>query len=156
MDELANQQKLTAYMQIDSIWKKINKTPLWAKLVIVLLAVDIALTLHDSRVMEQKQQKHMLAKWVYKASIMAHKQDFEQMNSYINKVVAHDLYKNNSQHRKQVQEKYKKYGPQLLVHGFLARDIFIDHKEANEALKRWVELQTNDTSAAEKFADNQY
>lgn len=155
MDELAKQQKLTAYMQLDSIWKKIHKTPPWGKIAIVLLSINIGLHLHEKHVAEEDRQKDLVWKWTYKAGMLAHNGDVDGMNKYINKVVAHDLYRHDSERRELIKNKAEKYGPQLLVDGYLARDILIENPEAHEALDRWVEFQNADQEAAEKFAESQ-
>lgn len=155
MDELAKQQKLTAYMQVDSIWQKIHKTPTWAKIAIVLLSINIGLHLHEKYVAEEARQKDLVWKWTYKAGVLAHIGNVNGMNKYINKVVAHDLYRHDPERREQIKYKAEKYGPQLLVDGYLARDILIDNPEAHEALDRWVEFQNADQEAAKKFAESQ-
>jgi hypothetical protein len=155
MDELAKQQKLTAYMQLDSIWKKIHTTPNWAKIAIVLLLINIGLHLHEKHVAAEERQKDLVWKWSYKAALLANSGDVDEMSKYINKVVAHDLYRHDSERRERIKHKAKKYGPQLLVDGYLARDILIDNPEAHEALDRWVVFQTADPKAAEKFAESQ-
>lgn len=155
MDELVKQQKLTAYMQLDSIWKKIHKTPTWAKIAIVMLSINIGLHLHEKHVAEEDRQKDLVWKWSYKAGLLAYSGDVDEMNKYINKVVAHDLYIHDSERRGRIKYKAEKYGPQLLVDGYLARDILIDNPEAHEALDRLVEFQNADQEAAEKFAESQ-
>jgi len=153
MDELAKQQKLTAYMQVDSIWKKIHKTPTWAKIAIVLLSINIGLHLHEKHAAEEARQKDLLWKWTYKAGVLAHIGDVDEMNKYINKVVAHDLYRHDVERRERIKYKAEKYGPKLLVDGYLARDILIDNPEASEAIDRWVKFQSSDPEAAENFAE---
>lgn len=155
MDELAKQQKLTAYMQVDSIWKKIHKTPTWAKIAIVMLLINIGLHLHEKHVAEEERQKDLVWKWSYKAGLLAYSGDVDEMNKYINKVVAHDLYRHDVERRERIKYKAEKYGPQLLVDGYLARDILIDNPEAHEALDRWVEFQTANPEAVEKTAKSQ-
>ena len=155
MDELAKQQKLTAYMQLDSIWEKIHKTPTWAKIAIVMLLINIGLHLHEKHVAEEERQKDLVWKWTYKAGLLAYSGDVDEMNKYINKVVAHSLYRHDVERRERIKFKAEKYGPQLLVDGYLARDILIDNPEAHETLDRWVEFQTADPKAAEKFAESQ-
>ena len=155
MDDLAKQQKLTAYMQVDSIWKKIHKTPNWAKIAIVMLLINIGLHLHEKHVAEEERQEDLVWKWSYKAALLAYSGDVDKMNKYINKVVAHDLYIHDSERRERIKYKAEQYGPQLLVDAYLARDILIDNPEAHEALDRWVEFKTADPEAAEKFTESQ-
>ena len=155
MNDLAKEQKLTAYMQIDSIWKKIHRTPTWAKVVILILFLDVGLHFSDKVYYENKNQKDLVLKWAYKAGLFASKGDIDQMNQYINKAVAHDLYRSDKDFRELVKRKTERLGPQLLVDGFLARDILIDNPSAHEALDRLVEFQTADPEAAEKFAESQ-
>ena len=155
MNDLVKQQKLTAYMQIDSIWKKIHRTPTWAKVVILMLFLDVGLHFIDKVYYQNKDQKDLVLKWAYKAGLLASKGDIDQMNRYINKAVSHDLYKSDKDFRELVKTRAGKCGPQLLVDGFLARDILIENPEGHKALDRWAELQTADPEAAEKFAESQ-
>lgn len=155
MDKLAKEQKLTAYMQIDSIWKIIHRTPTWAKVMIVILFLDVGLHFSDKVYYENKDQKDLVLKWAYKAGLLASKGDIDQMNRYINKAVAHDLYRSDKDFRELVKRRTERFGPQLLVDGFLARDILIESPEGHKALDRWAEFQTADPEAAEKFAESQ-
>ena len=155
MDELVKQQKLTAYMQLDSIWKKIHTTPNWAKIGIILLMINIGLNLHEKHLAEEDRQKDLVWKWSYKAGILAYSGDVDEMNKYINKVVSHDLYRHDVERRERIKYKAEKYGPQLLVDAYLARDILIDNPEAHEALDHWVEFQNADQETVEKFAESQ-
>ena len=156
MDELVKQQKLTAYMQLDSIWKKIHTTPNWAKIGIILLMINIGLNLHEKHLAEEDRQKDLVWKWSYKAGILAYSGDVDEMNKYINKVVAHDLYRHDAERRERIKRKAEQYGPQLLVDAYLARDILIDNPEAHEALDRWVGVHTATPESVEKIAESQY
>ena len=142
-------------MQVDSIWKKIHKTPNWAKIAIVMLLINIGLHLHEKHVAAEERQKDLVWKWSYKAGLLSYSGDVDEMNKYINKVVAHDLYRYDVGRRELIKYKAEKYGPQLLVDGYLARDILIDNPEAHEALDRWVEFKNANQETAEKFAESQ-
>jgi len=56
----------------------------------------------------------------------------------------------------EIKYKAEKYGPQLLVDGYLARDILIDNPEAHKALDRWVGVHTATPESVEKIAESQY
>tara|TARA_R100000655_G_scaffold38203_1_gene73186 strand:- start:4211 stop:4720 length:510 start_codon:yes stop_codon:yes gene_type:complete len=142
MDKLAKEQKLTAYMQINSIWEKIHKTPVWVILLLLLLTLNLLYHWYSLSYYEDKAERDLVLKWAYKAASFSHLGETDNMNKYLNKVVGHQLYRSSQSFRNRIRGRCEVLGTTVLVDGLLHRDILIDNPEAHETLDRWVEFQT--------------
>lgn len=157
MDKLAKEQKLTAYMQINSIWEKIHKTPVWGRVLLLLLIMNLLSHWYSLFYYKDKSQRDLVLKWAYKAANFGHLGETDSMNKYLNRVTGHQLYRSSKSFRDCVKVRCENLGATVVVDGLLKRDILIDNPEAHESLDRWVEFQSNaKPEEVQKFINRQH
>jgi len=138
-----------------SIYDKVTQTPWWAKVIILLLLLNVCVAGADLWLKSENRifgKAHIL---FWKAAAMASQGETDKMNIALNEMAAAPAFKNKQKLRDKYTDIAENEFPEVFYDAYMARVLFVETPGAQEAIDRALKAASKNPEGWQLFLDSQ-